>query len=96
MTTTAAPQPAALSEAAATILDMALDGRRPRSKQITPNRWGGFDARNDRVLVRLTEDDGTWTIRLMTPNEVELGSIRLDGSFARPQVVAATIAGHLL
>lgn len=89
-TTTTAP----LTTTAAEILELALDSEKAAPwVTVKANRWGGFDLRNTNAgsLVRITCDDETWTVRLMTLNEVERGSHTLTGALARPAFIASTV-----
>ena len=100
MTTNTSTDTDYLSAMSATIdfaleaLDIAQDGKEFTAwTHVSQNQWGGFDIRNDNAgwIIRVTEDDGTWTIREFSLNMVERGSQTFTGRFAQPVFVGMAV-----
>lgn len=92
-----------LTDDAAEILEFALDGgtltaligKDAAWTKTTPNRWGGFDITSPYQIVRVTNDDGQWTVTLLTGNGVERGRQTFTGCFASLHLVGMTVQGLL-
>ena len=82
---------------AAEVLEYALDGgyQLADSTTLVVNEWGGFDIITRTQVIRLAQEDTTWTVRLFTRQMVLRGTQSFEGCFAAVAPIG-DVVGRLL